>query len=384
LFGIENSLKALKGRLAALRAPHLFAGKVAAEEELRSRVAANPALEVITSVAWENIAQAETHFESFRTQYRLLEQGHGFWSESFEHARRLLRLAEESSKPNDARLREYTDAQRPALVQQLLSKNVIYDDLETLTLTFSLTKLREELGADSEIVTSILGKNSPAQFARRVVTGSRLRDSSFRKALLEGSRMLVESSTDPMIELARRVDPVARSLRKRYEDEVEAVIRRNSEHIARARFAIYGTGAYPDATSTLRLSFGQVLGFQDQGKPISPFTTFGRVFERATGNEPFALPSSWIAAKESLDLSKPLNFCTTNDIIGGNSGSPVIDQAGRIVGVVFDGNIHSLGGDYFYDPDNNRAVAVHSAAIVQALEKIYKARRIVDELQLVP
>jgi hypothetical protein len=382
LFGIENSLKALKGRVAALRDPRLFAAKVAAEQELRTRANANPALRSLTSKSWDNIAQAESRFESFRTPYRMLEQGHGFWSELFEHARRLLRIAEETPKPNNVRLREYTDAQRPALVQHLLSADIIYDDLEVLTLTHSLTKLREELGADDKIVALVLGDSSPAQVAKRVVSGSRLKDVSVRKSLLEGKKPLVDVSTDPMLELARHVDPFARELRKRYEDEVEAIIRKNSELIAKARFAVYGTSTYPDATATLRLSFGQVLGYEDRGRPNTPFTTLRQAFERATGNEPFALPGSWVTAKPRLDLSTPLNFCTTNDIIGGNSGSPVIDRDARIVGLVFDGNIFSLGGDYFYDPERNRAVAVHSNAIVQALDKIYNARRILEDLKL--
>ena len=185
-----------------------------------------------------------------------------------------------------------------------------------------------------------------------------------------------------MIELARQVDPEARSIRKDYEETVEAVIAKNSELIAKARFEIYGTNIYPDATASLRLSFGQIRGYEEAGQFIGPFTDFRHAFERATGHEPFNLPRSWLDAKSNLDLSIPLNFCTTNDIIGGNSGSPVIDREARIVGLVFDGNIHSLGGDYAYEPSQNRAVAVHSTAIIEALEKIYRARRIADELRV--
>src|SRR5262249_44779490 len=172
-----------------------------------------------------------------------------------------------------------------------------------------------------------------------------------------------------MIELVRLVDPDARAVRKTYEDEVESVVKKNAELIARARFAVYGTSAYPDATGTLRLSFGQVRGWDEAGKPVPPMTDFAGAFARATGRDPFALPKSWLSAKDKLDLSTPLNFVTTNDIIGGNSGSPVIDREGRIVGLIFDGNIHSLGGDFAYDPKDNRAVAVHSAAIPEALTK---------------
>ncbi|HEY3593559.1 MAG TPA: S46 family peptidase, partial [Polyangiaceae bacterium] len=185
---------------------------------------------------------------------------------------------------------------------------------------------------------------------------------------------------DPMIEFARLVDPDARAIRKAYEDDVEAVVKKNAELIAKARFRIYGTSVYPDATGTLRMSFGQVRGWVEGDKPVAPITDFAGAFERATGRDPFALPKSWLEKKEKLDLSTALNFCSTNDIIGGNSGSPVIDRNARIVGLIFDGNIHSLGGDYFYEADQNRAVAVASAGLLQALDKIYGASRILSEI----
>jgi hypothetical protein len=380
LFGVENSLKALRGRVAVLREPDVFAAKVAAERQLRARVDASPPLKALTAGAWENIEQAQGRFETFRNQYRLLEQAQGFWSELFEHARRLLRIADESKKPNTERLREYTDAQRAVYTKQVLSPSVIHDELEILTLTYSLTKLREELGVDNELVAGLLAKEGPAGLARRVVLGTRLKDIRYRKALFEGGKVAVDGSTDPMLALARQVDSTARTLRKKYEETFEAVTAKNSELIAQARFALFGTSLYPDATATLRLSFGQILGYEELGTSIPPFSDFSRAFQRATGIEPFELPKSWLDAKPRLNLSSPLNFCTTNDIIGGNSGSPVIDQAARIVGVVFDGNIYSLGGDYVYEPTRGRAVAVHSAAIVEALDKIYGARRILDEL----
>jgi hypothetical protein len=384
LFGIENSLKAIRGRLAALRDAKVFDVKVAAERDLRLRVERNPPLKALTAGAWDAIEAAERDFNAFRTSYRMLEQAQGFWSELFDHARRLVRIAEESQKTNADRLREYAEAQRPTFTKQVLSPGVIVNDLEVLTLSFSLVKLREELGADSEIVARVLGTESPGELARRLVVGTRLSDVRFRRALLTGGKSAIDVSQDPMIALAKLVDPPAREVRKKYEEQVAAVITKNSELIARARFVIYGTSTYPDATSTLRLSFGQVRGYEELGKSVTPFTTFARAFERATGKDPFALPKTWLDAKERLDLSTPLNFCTTNDIIGGNSGSPVIDRDARIVGVVFDGNIHSLGGDYVYEPSKNRAVAVNSSAILQALDKIYRARRVLDELTRMP
>jgi hypothetical protein len=184
-----------------------------------------------------------------------------------------------------------------------------------------------------------------------------------------------------MIELARLVEPESRALRKAYEDDIEAVVKKNEELVAKARFALYGTSVYPDATATLRLSFGQVRGWEEAGQPVTPFTHFAGAFDRATGRDPFALPASWIQKKPKIDASTPLDFSSTNDIIGGNSGSPVVDKEGRIVGLVFDGNIHSLGGAYYYDPKDNRTVSVHSSALVEALDKIYGANRIVNELR---
>lgn len=380
LFGVENSLKALRGRIAVLREPDVFATKVAAEHELRARVNQSPPLKALTEGAWASIEQAQARFETFRTEYRMLEQAQGFWSELFDHARRLVRIADESNKPNTERLREYTDAQRAVYTKQVLSPSVIHDDLEILTLTYSLTKLREELGVDNELVARLLDKEGPAGLARRVVLGTRLKDLRYRQALFEGGKSTVDAAVDPMLALARQVDSSARALRKKYEETIEAVTVKNSELIAQSRFALFGISLYPDATATLRLSFGQVLGYEELGRSVPPFSTFSRAFDRAMGVEPFALPKSWLDAKPKLDLSKPLNFCTTNDIIGGNSGSPVIDRAARVVGVVFDGNAYSLGGDYVYEPTRGRAVAVHSTAIVEALDKIYGARRVLDEL----
>jgi hypothetical protein len=202
-----------------------------------------------------------------------------------------------------------------------------------------------------------------------------------RKALWDGGAKAVAASDDPLIKLARLVDPDARAVRKRYEDTVEAPLKKNGELLAKARFAAYGRSSYPDATFTLRLNYGRVAGWDEDGKKVAPFTTIGGAFDRATGRPPYELPASWVAARRKLKLTTPLNFATTNDIIGGNSGSPVVNKDGAVVGLVFDGNIHSLGGDFGYDEAKNRTVAVDSAAILEALGKIYGAERIVQELQ---
>jgi hypothetical protein len=380
LFDVENSFKAIKGRLAALHDRDVFDGKVAAEKDLRARASADPESQAYRG-AWDSIAAAQIKLRAIRVPYQMLEQGVAFGSDLFDHARRLLRAAEELQKPNEQRLREYVDSQLPALKQRVLSAAPIHDELEILLLGHSLSQLREELGPDDPLVKKVLGKDSPGEVATRLVKGTKLKDAKVRKALFDGPKSALDSSKDPMIELARLVDPEARAIRKTYEDEVEAVVKKNAELIAKARFRILGTSVYPDATSTLRVSFGKVRGWEEGGKAVVPFTTFEGAFERATGRDPFALPKSWVDAKSKLDMSTRLNFCTTNDIIGGNSGSPVIDRDARVVGLIFDGNIHSLGGDYAYDPKDNRAVAVHSAALLEALGKIYRANRIVSELK---
>jgi hypothetical protein len=383
LFGIENGLKALRGRIEALRRPELFATKVAAEQALRAGVDGRPELRKACAGAWDATREALATARALRARYETLEQGTAFWSELFSHARRLVRAAEELNKPNDQRLHEYVDSQQPALVQAILSPAPIHDELEILTLTHSLTRLREELGADDPIVRQVLGRDSPEELAARLVRGTRLQDPKLRWALFQGGTGAIQGAHDPMLELARAVDPAARAVRRLHEQQVEGVVNQNAALIARARFALYGTSRYPDATATLRLSFGEVRGFEQGGTSVAPLTTFGGAFARATGRDPFALPSSWLAAQVKLDLGTPLDFATTNDILGGNSGSPVIDREARVVGVVFDSNLPALGGDYAYDPEHNRAVAVHGAAVIEALGKIYHATRIVSELGMV-
>ena len=227
----------------------------------------------------------------------------------------------------------------------------------------------------------VRGRQSPDQLAAALIGATRLGDVATRKALWDGGQSAIERSDDPFIRLALAIDPTARALRKDYERNVESVVERNSELIAQARFAQRGTGDYPDATFTLRLSYGEVQGWEEAGKPVAPFTTIGGAFERDTGVAPFALPASWLAAKSRLNLSQPFNFSTTNDIIGGNSGSPMVNRNGEIVGLIFDGNIHSLGGAFWFDPRLNRAVAVHSGAILETLSVIYGATALVHEIR---
>ncbi|RYD15314.1 MAG: S46 family peptidase [Lysobacteraceae bacterium] len=381
LFGTENSFKALRGRLLALQDSAVFALKRAQEAELRAFVDADPARKAKYGTAWDGIAGALAAYRNIETRYKFIEARRGFSSDYYHYARLLVRGAAERAKPNADRLREFTDSKLPSLTQDLFSSAPVYPAYEKVKLGWSLTKLREWLGTNDAFVREVLGKESPEQFAARLVDGTRLGDAAFRKSLWEGGAAAIAASDDPFIVLARKVDPEARAIRTRYENEVDSVIDRNSELLAAARFEKYGTSVYPDATFTQRFSFGEVKGWDEKGVAVAPFTDIGGAFEHATGAYPFALPRSWIDAKATLDPDQRMNFTSTNDIIGGNSGSPVINQRAEVVGLVFDGNIHSLGGNYWYDERLNRAVSVHSGAILEAMRKVYHADRLVEELE---
>jgi hypothetical protein len=380
LFYVENSLKALRGRFDALTSRVAFAAKKAREADLRAQVAAREDLKGAYGDAWDQIARAQEEFRSIRVPFRYLEQGRAFRSKLFEQARTLVRAADELQKPNEKRLREFAASNLPAIEQDVDSTAPIHPELEIATLTFSLTKFREALGPDDPLVKKVLGTASPEDLAKALVQGSRLAEPKIRRALFDGGRAAVEASDDAMIRFARRIDGDARAVRSRYEDGIEPILIQGSERIARAQFALRGFADYPDATFTLRLSFGKVEGWKENGNTVEPITTMRGAFDRQTGRPPFDLPASWLKARERLALDTPFNLVTDNDIIGGNSGSPMIDRNARIVGLVFDGNIHSLGGDYWFEDATNRTVAVHSAALLEALDKIYEARRLVDEL----
>ncbi|MCP3142230.1 S46 family peptidase [Pyxidicoccus xibeiensis] len=381
LFGVENALKAQKGRHEALLDKKFFAQKVAAEQDLRKKVDANPEMKKKYGAAWDEISKAQAQLVNIRKDLNFMEQGQGLSSQLFSIARTLVRGADELPKENGQRLREFSQAGLPALKAQLLSPAPIYPELEIARLTFSLTKMREELGADHPFVKKVLGKESPEKLAARVIKGSKLRDVKVREALFTGGKAAVDASKDPMIELARLVDPDARAIRKNYEENIEAVVRKNSELIAKAKFEVYGTNQYPDATFSLRLSYGSVKGYMEDGKKVEPITQMANTFDRHTGEDPFALPPSWLKSQNILDGKTGMNFVSTNDIIGGNSGSPIINKDAEIVGLVFDGNIQSLGGEYGFDESVNRTVSVHSDAIIESLKKIYGATRVLEELR---
>lgn len=380
LFGIENSLKVLKGEREALVDKGFFAQKVAAEEAFKKKVAADKKNGPATLQAFAAIQQAEDLQRNVRFDVAYVAGASGFMTDYYRIARILVRGGDERPKKNEERLEEYQEAKLPAVTQSLFSPAPIDDEFEIFKLTYSLGKLRENLGPDHAFTKKVLGQESPAEVAKRLVTGTKLRDVAMRKQLWEGGKAAVDASQDPMIVFVRSIDPDQRAVRKMAEDEIDSVRKKGSETIAAARFAVEGTSSYPDATFTLRLTFGTVKGWTEGKKVVPAFTTFAGAFERNTGREPFALPKSWLDAKPRLDLQTKFNFVATTDIIGGNSGSPVIDRDGRVVGLVFDGNIWSLGGNYGFDEKLNRTVAVDTAALTAALEKIYGANRVLEEL----
>ncbi|MEP7242148.1 MAG: S46 family peptidase [Gammaproteobacteria bacterium] len=381
LDSLQNGLKVQRKELDALHVDALLARKAHEEEMIKAQVAANPELAGTLGDPWADIAKTQEIERAISLPYSALEAGVGFNSRLFRYARTLVRGAAERSKPSDDRLREYRETALPRIEQQLNANIPIYPELEQLTLSFSLERMREWLGPDDPTVRELLGKESPDQLAKRLIGGSKLADAQVRVALWNGGAKAVDASADPMIAIAKLVDERSRSLRKTYEDQVEAVERTASEKVARARFAALGTSVYPDATFTLRLSYGSVQGWVENGKAVEPFTSLSRQFERATGSDPFAIPESWLKVKDQLDMNARFDLSTNNDIIGGNSGSPLINARGDIVGLAFDGNIHSISGAYWFDEERNRMVAVHPAIIREALSKVYRATELLAELQ---
>lgn len=380
LFGLENSLKARLGSHRALLSKAVMTDKLAQETALRAWVEQDAARKQKIGDPWTAIDEAEHRYREMYIEYVLIERGLAFQSQHIDWARTLVRAAKERSKPDGQRLREFTEAALPELKANLLADTPLYPDYEKLKLGWSLGKLRENLGTDHAFVRKLLGKQSPNNLATTLVEDSTLADVRTRQTLWDGGIAAVAASTDPAIRLAELIERTARPLRDRSENEVEAILEKSAEQLARARFERYGTSVYPDATFSLRLSHGVIRGWQERGKPIPPFTTLAGLFDRATDDAPYTLPATWQSGKSRLELSSRLNQASTNDIIGGNSGSPLINAAAEIVGLVFDGNIHSLGGDYFFDESVNRTVSVHPQAMLLALKSVYAAEHVLDEL----
>jgi peptidase S46-like protein len=377
--GLENSIKARSGGLAALQDARAMGVKAEAEAELRKRWAADAGAPK-GSDPWDTIAAAQKQLDARFDEYRL--QGFG-GSRLLGIAGTIVRYGVEKAKPNDVRLEEFRDSNLPSLENQLYSPAAIYDDMEETTLADRLQEAEEALGKDHPYVKAVLGGRSPEEVAHAAVTGTRLKDVAARKALVAGGPKAVAASRDTMVALARAIDPFAREVRKFHDDDVDAVQKRAGERIAAVRWKAYGRTLPPDATFTLRLSYGTVKGFPAEGTTVAPFTTFHGLYDRSasfSNRPPWNLMPPWVEHEKDLDLSTPLNFVSTADIIGGNSGSPVIDRDGAFVGIIFDGNIESLALDYYFTEEQARAVAVDARGILEALRKVYDAAALAQEL----
>jgi hypothetical protein len=382
LFGLQNSQKAITGYQSGLLDKGIMKEKTSQEVYLRAafKVASK---DTNATDPWEEIAQAIKTQQEIFPNLSYLERMRAFPSHLAQFARTLVRAADEKPKPNPDRMREFRDSALPSLEQQLFSTEPIYKNLETALLTDGLSEMQESLGKDNPEVQKVLQAKTPADVAKDLVANTKLDDVAVRKQLYEGGRAAIEASTDPLIMLMRSIDPDARPARREFEDKVDSVVRRDGGAIAKARFAQSGFTQPPDATFTLRLSYGVVKGYQENGKAIPFDTTMGGAYQRAVehgSQSPYNLPESWIKLKDKLDLKTPFNFVSTADIIGGNSGSPTVNKNGEVVGIIFDGNIESLPWNFAYSDTQGRAVSVDSRGIQEALRKIYGATALADEL----
>ncbi len=383
VFFTENSLKVFTGWLQAFGDPALMARKRAEDGALLDWINADPSRKQSYGDPFAAIKATLPPERALYPRYTMLEGQRrplGISSDTFTIARTLVRAAAERAKPDADRLPAFRDANLPALEAQLFSSRPIYPDLERAELGFSLTKLRQVLGADDAAVHLVLGHSSPDQLAQRLVSGTKLADLAVRHRLWDGGQNAVAASTDPMIRFAVAVDPASRAVLKQWQDQVEAPQRQQTELIAKARFAREGNALYPDATFSERLSYGKVDGWTQDSHTIPPFTDFAGLYDRASGSAPFALPKDWLDATPRLDLATHYDFVSTNDITGGNSGSPMIDRNAHVIGVAFDGNQASIAGDFIYDPDQNRSVGVDTASMVAALRTVYRLDWLADEL----
>jgi hypothetical protein len=381
LASVANSRKAVHGFLNGLRDPGLIATRANGEKSFRALLAQHPDQQA----AADAYARVHEAVEADRANYKAYEfyERFGYRSDLFNLARTLVRAAAERARPNGERLPPYRESSLPGLEFRLFSGRPYYPDLETFFLANSLQDLVTQFGADDPLVKKLLAGKSPRARAEELVLGTKLEDIAYRKKLYAGGEKAISDSHDAMLELAEAMDPAARAARK-IDDNDDEIKRRAYATIYQARVELGRAPLYPDATGSLRLAYGTVSGYQAGGKFLEPFTDFAGLFAHAADHDnkpPFDVPKAWVNAKAKLDLATPFNFVTTADILGGNSGSPVVNTKGEFVGIIFDGNEPSLAGRYLYDPTQNRSVAVDSAAIVEALEKVYHADLLATELR---
>jgi len=375
LFGFQNSRKALTGMLQGLQDPRFMGHKEQAERDLLKQIAGDPKLRALAS-AWDRIAKLQ------QRRKELLGQGVSLNTQLYQMAETLVRMAAEDKKPSPEQLREFRASNRQSLLQQLFSPAPIYKDLEQAKMADLIGFMMEQRGGDDPWVLKVLDGKSPADRAAELIAATQLHQVDYRRKLADGGADAVQACKDPLIRLAALMDPESRRLRK-IQEEIQEEERQAYAKVAEAVFATQGTSTYPDATFTLRLAFGTVRGYHEDGQPVAPWTTFAGAFRHESvhaAREPWQLPQRWHDRKSQLDLDTQMDFVCTADIIGGNSGSPVVNRNLELVGLIFDGNIQSLTADYYYSEKQARAVAVSSAAIRAALRTLYDAQRIADEL----
>ena len=383
LFGTQNTRKLLTGELQSLQDPAVFAQKQAQERALRARVATDPALQASLGGAWDQIDQADKTQRTLTAKYGALVGGRPLFSGLFAVAQSIVQQAQEAQKPDRERLPEDNEANRASLETYLLSPAPVYPPFERLTLADALALMEETLGAADPLVVQALEGKSPSDRATELMNGTKLAQVAERGRLMAGGLPAIQASTDPMIVLALQLSPFFRALRKQSEDQISSVRQQAYPKIAQAQLAAGGADVYPDATGTLRLAYGTLRGYDQDGIAVPASTTMGDVFSYASHREdqpPYQISPSWVAAKPKIKADTPFDFVCTADIVGGNSGSPVVNKQGEVVGLIFDGNIQSLGGAYAYTDAQARSVAVHSEAIIEALRHIYGADALADEI----
>lgn len=382
LFGIQNSFKAITGYEGGLKDPDIMAKKAAEEKSLQEYVNGDAKRKSEYGDPWAEISKAVAVQKEMYQPLYYVDELAGFRGTLANYARTIVRAANEKEKPSNQRIRGYQDSALPTLEQRLFSTAPVYKSLEQVLLGESLAEMQDVLGGD-RVVRKALAGETPDERAAEVIAGTKLDDVAVRKQLYEGGKAAVDASTDPLIVMMRMVEPDAFALHQRNDDEVDSVLRKNAGTIAKLHFAEGGLSVPPDATFTLRLSYGEVEGYQENGKPIPWSTTLGGAFDHAAAHgskPPYQLPESWLKAKSTLDLKTVYDTVSTPDIIGGNSGSPVINKDAEVVGIIFDGNIQSLPWNFVYDDKQGRSVATDSRAIIESLRKIYKATALADEL----
>ncbi len=381
ILSVENSYKVISGQWQALRDREFRERLAKGEADLRARVKSKPALQKEIGDPWSEIEKAIAVHRDIYPELIMLESNAGSGSKLYSYAKELVRSAKEREKPDGERLPDYSESKLPLLEKKITDEAPVYPWLEELSLGFWLSKTREVLTSADERVGKLLGKDSPEQLAKSLVDGTKLGDAKLRKELWQGGLQAVRQSTDPLIKFVLANDDAARALLDRFRAEVDAPTTAAQSRLARARFAVYGESLYPDATFSLRISYGVAQGWKERERDVPFATNYAGLFERATGALPYEVAAKFTAAEAKLDKATVFNFSTTNDIIGGNSGSPVIARDGSVIGTAFDGNIHSIGGSYGFDERVNRTIVVSAAAVQEALEEVYNSPELARELR---